>query len=568
MKEDIFKLAEIIKSRTNHFLIIHGNVYDNIPLGKTEFRDVVDLLINVESSSIAFPWCLVYDIFSGLKIERGKYTDITSLMGFPPPEKDKKSAGSELMKALKESKGESLEDLPKEPNIIFPGLNSLLNKSTVPTLLIINFAEGLIPAKDTTNSTFNERALSIGLVKWAKDDSIRKAGHVIVLISRQSVSLEGTILDRIFEGAQIRVSKPQEEERKAFFEIKHPESAISLSKATAGLSLKDLKKILLQTASTSKDDILNTIFQFKQMILRDEYSDLMEVMAPKFGFDAIGGLEHLVKEFTFISKSMREGNYALVPQGILMMGPPGTGKTIFAEATAKDAGVNFIKPTDLKSMWLGESERRATKFYDALKDLAPVVVWIDEIDQYQKQRGGFDGDSGVSSNLFKKMLEFMSNPQNRGRILFMFATNRPDLLDSAMKRDGRCDLRLAFLPPDEEQLALICQAAFKQYPEMKTEIKSWRNYTKGCNGFNGANIIEVVRRAWTHTIRCGRTTIKDEDMKWALKDYVIQRADIKDIAEMALASILNCSSTSLLPDNWEELKNGYEKILGNERKYR
>lgn len=247
------------------------------------------------------------------------------------------------------------------------------------------------------------------------------------------------------------------------------------------------------------------------------------------------------------------GYTTLVPQGILFSGPPGTGKTIVAEAFAKEAGVNFVKPMDIQTMWLGESEKRMTKFMDAIKDLTPVVVFIDEFDQNQSSRGAFEGDSGVGRRLFKKMLEIMSDTSLRGKILWIFATNRPDLIDSAIKRPGRCDLIIPFLPPDKHQLALICQAAFKQYPEMKSKVKNWNPYARRCEGYSGAQIIEVIRRAWERANDMGRKFIEDKDMVWAYNDYQPQIQQNSDIERMTLLSLMECSSRDLRPENWKKV---------------
>jgi SpoVK/Ycf46/Vps4 family AAA+-type ATPase len=135
------------------------------------------------------------------------------------------------------------------------------------------------------------------------------------------------------------------------------------------------------------------------------------------------------------------------------------------------------------------------------------------------------------------------------------------LLDPALKRDGRCDLRVALLPPTKDQLALICKASFKQYPEMKAEIENWEPFVGRCEGYNGANMVEIVRRAWTRANKIDKKAITPEEMEWALKDYIPQRADNKEIAEMALISIENCSSQSLLPSNYKELEKQYSKYF-------
>jgi len=287
----------------------------------------------------------------------------------------------------------------------------------------------------------------------------------------------------------------------------------------------------------------------------------------KITFDDVAGVEEAKEEVGELVEFLRDPSKfqklgGRIPKGVLMTGSPGTGKTLIAEAMAREAGVNFFKLLDLKSMYVGESERRTTRAHNALREYAPGVVFVDEIDQKQRQRGGFDGDSGVSSGLFGKMLEIMSDTSLRGRVLWIFASNRPDLLDPAFKRDGRCDMRVPVLHPDAKQLERICEVARVQYPEIRSEVKSWSPHVEKCKGYNGATMIEVVRRAFVHAKRSGRDVIRDDDMVWACADYRPRLLDQKMIAQMNLLSILECSSNSLLPDNWKQVENESCEVLG------
>ncbi len=157
----------------------------------------------------------------------------------------------------------------------------------------------------------------------------------------------------------------------------------------------------------------------------------------------------------------------------------------------------------------------------------------------------------------------MTHTTLRGKILWILATNRPDLIDPAMKRPGRCDLRLPFLPPGKDELSKICVAAFRQFPEMATNIKKWQPYTEKCDGYSGADMIEVIRRAWERASELGQDKIGHEHMEWALSDYRPQALERKEVAKMALLSIIECSSNALLPKNVQELTANYvEELTG------
>jgi len=565
MKDSINELARIIRERESQMVIVHGNAYDKVrvPFGEKtlEYRDIVDFVATLSESQ--YPTCLVYNVFAGLRVVRGNAAEMMKIMGVEK-QKDKDNQIAEAMEMMKKARGDFSGDFPVEPEKLFPLLNVLLRKQAG-TLLVIDHADAVIPVGiGATVIQARERALAVGVADWARDELINQNGNLVVLVARNNFDLNELVRDRIFGAVQVRICKPDEDERKMIFlESGQPETRTRVyARHAGGLSFRDLEKLRVSLSGLSDDDVISAIFREKKKIFTSEYGDLIEIAKARFGFEAVGGLEKLIAELRLVCRAMRDGDTVLVPQGIILFGPPGTGKTLIAEAMAREAGVNFFKLLDLKSMYVGESERRTTRAHNALREYAPGVVFVDEIDQKQRQRGGFDGDSGVSSGLFGKMLEIMSDTSLRGRVLWIFASNRPDLLDPAFKRDGRCDMRVPVLHPDAKQLERICEVARVQYPEIRSEVKSWSPHVEKCKGYNGATMIEVVRRAFVHAKRSGRDVIRDDDMVWACADYRPRLLDQKMIAQMNLLSILECSSNSLLPDNWKQVENESCEVLG------
>ena len=566
MKAGLNELGEVFRKRSSHVVFLHGNVYDDVRFDVrndiNKFDDVIDFAIKM--SEPGFPACLVYDVFSGLRVLRGNLNDIKKVMGVETKKKTAQDETEKLVAAMKKAKGEADGEFPADPEQIFPMLDALLNKSSK-ILLIIDYIDSIIPSFGGASLVqARERLLAVGITKWARSNQIAKNNNMILLVCRNSRDVSEIALDRVFGSSQIRICKPDEEERgQVFVEAGIDRNeAMVYGRLSAGFSFRDLRKVCDDLAGINSDQVTDTIFHLKRKIFAAEYGDLIEIARARFGFEAIGGLEKLIAELRIVSQAMRLGRTVEVPMGILLLGPPGTGKTILAESMAKEAGVNFLKLLDIKEMWLGQSERNATLVYNALREYAPAVVFMDEIDQKQRQRGGFDGDSGVSANLFGKMLEFMSDSALRGRVLWVFASNRPDLLDPAFKRDGRCDMRVPVLHPNAKQLERICEVAFIQYPEMKSTVKNWAPHVQKCPGYNGATMIEVVRRAYVHAVRMGRSEMTDADMNWACNDYRPRQLDAEMIARMNLLSILECSSNALLPDNWQDVEKEACNTLG------
>ena len=167
-------------------------------------------------------------------------------------------------------------------------------------------------------------------------------------------------------------------------------------------------------------------------------------------------MEEVKKDLLVIAENIREGRTSRVPMGILFTGPMGTGKTFVAEAFAKECGLTTIKLKNFRSKWVGATEGNLEKILTVIKAIGQVVVIIDEGDRAFGNTDG-EGDGGTSSRVIARIKEFMSDTSNRGRILFLVMTNRPDKLDVDLKRAGRLDRKIPFLysqtPEEVEQVA-------------------------------------------------------------------------------------------------------------------
>src|SRR5258705_13133337 len=167
-------------------------------------------------------------------------------------------------------------------------------------------------------------------------------------------------------------------------------------------------------------------------------------------------MDEVKKDLLVIADSIREGRSSRVPMGILFTGPMGTGKTFVAEAFAKECGLTTIKLKNFRSKWVGATEGNLEKILNVVKAIGQVVVIIDEGDRAFGSGEG-ESDGGTSSRVIGRIKEFMSDTDNRGRVLFIVMTNRPDKLDVDLKRAGRLDRKIPFLYPQtasEVQLIL------------------------------------------------------------------------------------------------------------------
>jgi len=244
---------------------------------------------------------------------------------------------------------------------------------------------------------------------------------------------------------------------------------------------------------------------------------------------------------------LKTGNYRRVPLGVLLTGPSGTGKSAFFYALVAEAGVNGVKLNLGKILgpYVGLSEQNLEKALLGIESLAPCLVLIDEIDQ-MFQRGG-SGDSGVQQRLFARMLDFMSNPAHRGKIVFVAATNRPDLMDPALKRPGRFDRKIPFLLPGWAQRVAILQALQQRY--RIPGKPDWEAAARRTDGYTGAELESVVLKAWELAEDGGRNEVSAADVEGALTRIRPSTAQVEFMTDLA---ILECDDKDVLPPEFQD----------------
>jgi hypothetical protein len=148
---------------------------------------------------------------------------------------------------------------------------------------------------------------------------------------------------------------------------------------------------------------------------------------------------------------LREGHAQAVPMGYLFCGPVGTGKTYLAECLAGSAGVPAITIRNFRDRWVGSSEANLETIFRLIEGLGRCIVFIDEADQaLGKRQNDSSGGGEVSGRLYGMFAQFMANPSNRGRVVWILATSRPDQLEVDLKRPGRIDVKIPILPTLDE----------------------------------------------------------------------------------------------------------------------
>jgi AAA+ superfamily predicted ATPase len=466
------------------------------------------------------------------------------------------------------------QELPRSPAAALPLLDRLLratDDSGKTAAVIIENAELIIPDGPLATMSPDDRTALATMARWGRDPEIVNAGNPVFLITNNIASLHGDLRAAGSRYEAIEIPLPGQVERKRFIDryldargahakgaqggerpvrFESGLSAETAANATAGLSLLHVEDILLR--STRAGLVSQAlIWERKQDIIRTEFGDVLEIIEPRFGFADVGGLQHVKDFFTrSVIRPMREGRKARVPMGVLMTGPAGTGKSIMAEAVACEAGVNAVRLRiggQIASMWQGQGEKNLDKALRAIASLAPTVVFVDEIDQ-AIGRGDGTGGSQQDRRIFQRLLEFMSDTSHRGEIVFLAATNRPDLMDAALRRPGRFDKKIPFLVPDGPERGAIIDVMGRRYLGVEAWSKEILEILQLTEGWTGAEIEAAVVKA--------AELIEDEGLSpSAALLEAAQRLSpsTADIELMTYLAVQECNDRDLLPPRYQEL---------------
>jgi cell division protease FtsH len=228
----------------------------------------------------------------------------------------------------------------------------------------------------------------------------------------------------------------------------------------------------------------------------------------KITFKDVAGLEGAKEEVQEIVDFLKNpSKYTVlggkIPKGALLVGPPGTGKTLLAKAVAGEAKVPFfsLSGSDFVEMFVGVGASRVRDLFKQAKDKSPAIIFIDEIDAIGRARGknNMTGSNDERENTLNQLLTEMDGMNSKKTVFIIGATNRPDIIDTAMMRPGRLD-QLIYIPlPDDKSRISIFKANLRKSPIANdVDVETLAKFT---HGYSGADITEICQRACKYAIR-------------------------------------------------------------------
>lgn len=464
------------------------------------------------------------------------------------------------------------QGLPREPGKVLPLLEAIMTLQ--PTAIVIDFVETIVPSGELSYMGGEDRSNLVTLKRWASNPQLLKADSVVILLTENLTDVHQSLRNSTSRMEIIEIPFPDQKERHEYISFlvsqKGPSLEMTsreLANITAGLTRVHLSEIFRQAENQGVPVTFELVRKRKKEIIENECANLVEFVEPKYGMEVVGGLDAIKEALLKIAAAIREGRRRWIPMGILFTGPPGTGKTFLGECFARESGLNCLKMKNFREKWVGSTEANLEKILNVIKGMSPVVVIVDEIDQSIGGREE-EGDSGTSNRIFAMLISFMGDTSHRGEIIFLGMGNRPDLLDEAMKRPGRFDLKIPFFFPQTENETLGILSASLKKNGIRCQDGSFERVLKKINGYSGAEIESVVllgaqiadergsgagdQAQAREAGGSGQSQLTIQDLEQAAEEFLPTRNNAM-IEYMELLSVQEASLKKMLPEKYQKM---------------
>ena len=446
--------------------------------------------------------------------------------------------------------------LPRDPAKALPLIERFLFYADK-IAVVINFVDTILPAGEISYLSGDDRNALVAMQRWMTSARIMDSDNLVILVA-ESLS---DVHPRVKENARlanIRIPYPDETERLEYlsemlkaFPVKLEMHVSQLAAMTSGLNFIHLRS-MLRAAQMSDDGLTyEDVRTKKKEIIESECAGLIEFTAPKHGLDTVGGLKAAKDYLKDIAEVIKQGNTEEAPMGILFSGPVGTGKTFLAECFAKDCGLNVVEFKNFRDKWVGSTEANLEKILNLLQALTPIVVLIDEADAALGNRDS-GGDSGVDQRVFSKIAAAMSNTENRGRILWILMTSRPDLLPIDLKRQGRCEEHISLFYPETEADRQEIAIAMARKNKITHKIEDWTSVTKSELHLSGADIESIIIRTRRVARQAGHAEVTEDDLKAVAAEFSPAR-DEQAVEYQELVAAREATSRAMLPERFKKM---------------
>ena len=562
------ELVRAVRSKQANTFVLHGVPWDLVPVRSAQGPRFLLLEEFLGKELFAgWPSILTYNRAEGL--------------GFSTPQ-----ARADLMQRLRAY--DSVHGttwsaaLPRDAANCFAVLDSYFRHCAAeqparPLVLLLPFAETLVPAGDASYRTPEDRAVLVYLRKWAQDPVLLAKNVVLVLVTESLAELDPKLV-RSHATRELEIKRPDSGDRLEYLEAsrspawyqEHSElPARRLSELLAGVTRAQLGQLLDGAGYTGELLTAESVRRFKKEVIETEALGLLEYVEPKYDLSMVAGMPAVKDRLRRAARAVLRGNPAAVPMGYLVCGPVGSAKTFLVECFAAEIGFPVVKLKNFRSMWVGSTEANLERILKILSSLTPVGVMVDEADAALGNREQ-QGDSGTQNRVFASIASFMADTRNRGRVLWFLITARPDLVPIDLKRQGRAEEHIPLFYPETIAEYDELFSVMRRKLGMRTKVASIAEVAgeERLLGLSGSDLEAVMVRAILEAEADEAEADEGgapggdgaevglEHLRHAFEDFIPATNSLEREMQI-LAAVLECTSRELLPPRYRDLDRGH-----------
>ena len=431
------ELMASYESGAGNQFILHGNVEDRFVLPETQALGSLSEFLLLALLG-RFDVVLSYDLGNGIRIEKGR----------------------EIFAQWPAFKANPT--LPREPR---PALEALghygrfaanlarMGQLAPHVAVVIRAAQFVAPQGQAIDPQTG--ALALLLREWSLDSLLIGSPFASILVAENLNDLNALVATNP-RTATFKVPLPSPTEMESALQTLAPKYPLALQNFAgdligfaaqlAGATLSSVEN-LLKTREYSKAPLEpSDLVSLKKQLIENDAGGLIEFIESKRTLEDYAGADAVKKWLRGDLALWKSGETAALPMGYLFCGPVGTGKTYLVECLAGEAGVPVVKIKNFRDKFVGSTEGNLEKIFRLIGALGRCYVFIDEADQALGRRDSGTGDSGLSGRVYGMFAQEMSRSSNRGKIIWILATSRPDLIEVDLKRPGRIDVKIPLFP--------------------------------------------------------------------------------------------------------------------------
>lgn len=590
------EMAEIFKSGSVSQFILYGNINDWVPWRAAPGAPLQTMSLRDFLSSVMFaPFEVVitYDRGKGIRLLKGGDLFQSFLKVF---DDFHRTGYTSAPTAPAGDSGKLLELgnlLPKEPkralelidrfirNGLFrtrPGVDGKPVSDPVRIAVILDYAHFLLPRTDPAYTNSDTVETLIRILDWAADPNINSAFIATCLIAENLTDTNRQVVENP-RSAKLRIELPDAAEVQDFIESATADitdfSAIcdvdrhSLASKLEGLSRLDIQNLIRRAIKNNRRITMEYLRGVKKEMIEKSAGGRIEFVESTKTLEAVAGHHEAVLWMRQDAQLMKRGRHKALPMGYLINGRIGTGKTYLVECFAGEAGVPCVELKNFRDKWVGATEGNLEQVFKILHAMGQVIVFVDEADQMAGKRGGGADDGGLSGRIYGMLAREMADTRNRGKIFWIFATSRPDLLEVDLKRVGRLDVHIPLFSPQttEGKRELFTALAKKNKVALAPEDIPEFPEALDIGGNEMEGIIISASRLYEIQEEGPEKRPIGHFVKEAFSSYR-PMAHAERLEYMDLIAVLECTDSKFLPEKFSSMDLASVKHRIDELKHR